>query len=296
MNVQPIKHTRNSQYFIPGPSVWPVSLCASIILFFIGAANWLHDRWFGPYLLYLGLLCILGAMSAWFTNVIRENKASNYNTQVGYSFRWGMTWFIFSEVLFFASFFGALFYTRVFSVPELSGAIRPLTHILLWPDFTGGWPLLDNPDNRQFLGANSVGNIWGIPALNTLLLLSSGVTLTIAHWGLSLKKRTVLICGLFFTILLGATFLGCQASEYYAAYQQHGLTLNAGSYGSLFFLLTGFHGAHVTIGSTMLIVMLIRSIQGDFSPENHFAFSATAWYWHFVDVVWLMLFIFFYWI
>ena len=121
MNVQPINSSNNSPYFVPSPSVWPVALCASIIVFFIGAANWLHNHWFGPYLLYLGLFCILGVMCGWFASVIRENKADNYNQQVGYSFRWGMTWFIFSEVLFFAGFFAALFYTRTISVPELSG-------------------------------------------------------------------------------------------------------------------------------------------------------------------------------
>ncbi len=294
MNAEATQH--HSQYYLPSPSSWPVLLCASIILFFIGAANWLHDHWYGPYLLFLGLFCILRVMFSWFVNVIHEHRTASYNQQVGRSFRWGMAWFIFSEVFFFAGFFAALFYTRVLSLPELAGEAHPLTHLLLWPGFSAEWPLFHNPDNKQFLAASSVGNIWGIPALNTVLLLSSGVTLTIAHWGLCLQKRAILILGLLFTILLGMTFLSCQASEYYAAYHQHGLTLNAGSYGSLFFLLTGFHGLHVTIGTTLLIIMLIRCIQGDFSPESHFAFNATAWYWHFVDVVWLMLFTFFYWI
>jgi cytochrome c oxidase subunit III len=291
-----MQSSTNGQYYLPQPSFWPISISASIVIFFIGAANWLHYQWFGPYLLFLGLFSILIVMFGWFSTVIHENRTLRYNQQVDHSFRWGMAWFIFSEVLFFGGFFAALFYTRVFSVPELGGETYPLTHLLLWPDFTAAWPLLHNPDNNLFLGASSVGNTWGIPALNTLLLLSSGVTLTIAHWGLGLQKRAVLIWGLLFTILLGVTFLGCQGSEYYAAYHRHGLTLNAGSYGSLFFILTGFHGAHVTIGTTMLIVMLIRSMQGDFSPKSHFAFNATAWYWHFVDVVWLMLFVFVYWI
>lgn len=294
MKLPTAQHTSGTQYFLPQPSFWPICLCAAIILFFIGAANWLHDHWYGPYLLFLGLLCILLVMYAWFGKVIHEHRADRYNKQVDRSFRWGMFWFIFSEVLFFAGFFAALFYTRAISLAELGGAINPLTHLLLWPDFSAAWPVFHNPDNQQFLAASSVASIWKIPALNTLLLLSSGVTLTVAHWGLCLNKRAVLITGLIFTILLGASFLGCQASEYYAAYHQHGLTLNAGSYGSLFFLLTGFHGLHVTIGTTMLIIMLVRSLQGDFSPANHFAFNATVWYWHFVDVVWLGLFIFVY--
>ena len=191
---------------------------------------------------------------------------------------------------------GALFYTQLWSVPELGGDVHPITHILLWPDFTDQWPLMRTPENSQFTGPKSLGNTWGIPALNTLLLLSSGVAVTIAHWGLRHGRRAVLIVGLIVAILLGATFLGCQGMEYYAAYTEHGLTLNAGSYGSLFFILTGFHGAHVTIGATILTVILMRCIAGHFTPDDHFGFEAATWYWHFVDVVWLMLFIFVYWL
>ena len=197
--------------------------------------------------------------------------------------------------MFFGALFATLFYTRLWSVPELGGELYPITNILLWPDFVAQWPLLKNPENHTFLGANSIGNTWGIPALNTLLLLTSGATLTFAHWGLIRGRRSMLILGLILSILLGSIFLYCQAMEYHESYTIHGLTLNAGSYGSTFFILTGFHGAHVTIGALILTVILCRSFAGHFTADNHFAFQAAAWYWHFVDVVWLMLFVFVYW-
>ena len=138
---------------------------------------------------------------------------------------------------------------------------------------------------------------WGIPALNTaLLLLTSGVTITIAHWGLLKNNRRQLIIGLIMTIALGMTFLGFQIFEYAHAYSELNLKLTTGAYGSTFFMLTGFHGFHVTVGTLMLIVILGRSIAGHFTAEHHFGFEGVAWYWHFVDVVWLLLFILVYWL
>lgn len=290
-----MQKANQSHYFLPDPSYWPLMGCVGILTFFIGAANWLHYHWLGPYLLSLGVIIILVMMAGWFSRVIHENRTDSYNSQVSSSFKLGMSWFIFSEVLFFGGLFGTLFYTRLWSVPELGGEIYPLTNILLWPDFVAQWPLLKNPENYKYLGAKSVGNVWGIPALNTLLLLTSGATLMFAHWGLVQGKRKILVSGLILSILLGITFLLCQSHEYYQAYTIHGLTLNAGSYGSTFFILTGFHGIHVTIGATMLSVILFRSLAGHFSTDNHFAFRAVAWYWHFVDIVWLFLFVFVYW-
>ena len=137
---------------------------------------------------------------------------------------------------------------------------------------------------------------WGIPAINTLILLTSGATVTWAHWGLLKDNRQQLIIGLLGTVVLGFLFVVLQGFEYHEAYSEMGLTLGTGIYGSTFFMLTGFHGLHVSIGAIMLLVVLIRSMRGHFSPENHFAFEAAAWYWHFVDVVWLGLFIFVYWL
>jgi cytochrome c oxidase subunit 3 len=135
---------------------------------------------------------------------------------------------------------------------------------------------------------------WGVPALNTVLLLTSGVTVTLAHWALKARDQAKTVLWLAATVLLGATFLGFQAFEYHHAYTEMNLTLGSGVYGSTFFMLTGFHGFHVTIGTIMLLVITLRAAKGHFTPDSHFAFEGVAWYWHFVDVVWLGLFIFVY--
>jgi cytochrome c oxidase subunit 3 len=200
-----------------------------------------------------------------------------------------MSFFIFSEVMFFAAFFGALYWARVYSVPDLATIEH---NALLWPGFTSHWPSAGPGFIEQFqtMGA------WGLPAINTALLLTSGVTVTLAHWALIRDDRPKLLIWLGLTILLGVTFLGVQAYEYGHAYSDLNLKLSTGVYGSTFFMLTGFHGFHVTIGAIMLTVIWFRCLKGHFKPDHHFAFEGVAWYWHFVDVVWLGLFIFVYWL
>jgi cytochrome c oxidase subunit 3 len=200
-----------------------------------------------------------------------------------------MSWFIFSEVMFFAAFFGALFYTRVLSVPDLAS----LDNVKwLYPHFSDIWPSAGPNFKEQFTPMEA----FGLPAINTLLLLSSGATITWAHWGLLKDNRKQLIIGMILTIALGVAFLACQAVEYHEAYTEHNLKLTTGIFGTTFFMLTGFHGFHVTLGVTMLTVILFRCMFGHFKPDHHFAFEGVAWYWHFVDVVWLLLFIFVYWV
>lgn len=285
-------------YYLPAPSKWPFVGSAGIFCLLFGLANWLHGNHFGAVLFGVGIMVIIYMLFGWFGAVIRENEAGLLsNEQVERSYRWGMIWFIFSEVMFFATFFGALFYIRVYSVPWLGGeGVGDLTHVLLWPNFVAKWPLLATPNPNVFAGPHAVMDTWGIPALNTLILLSSGVTITIAHWGLLKKNRAQLAVAQFATILLGLLFLCLQVMEYGEAYTEKALRLDAGAYGNTFFMLTGFHGLHVTLGTTMLIVILARILKGHFTPAHHFAFEAVAWYWHFVDVVWLFLFIFVYWI
>ncbi|GAB4393358.1 MAG: cytochrome c oxidase subunit 3 [Gammaproteobacteria bacterium] len=283
-------------YYLPEPSYWPIVGSIGLFLLMAGFANWLHHNWYGSYMFFLGALTLIYMMFGWFGTVIRENEQHLYDMQVDRSYRWAMSWFIFSEVMFFGAFFGALFYARIFSVPQLGGEFNALTNYLLWPDFKATWPLLTNPDNLQFFGAHKPMGAWGLPAINTLILLTSGITVTWAHWGLKKNKRNHLIIGLLLTVILGASFLYLQAHEYAEAYHEYGLQLSSGIYGTTFFMLTGFHGAHVTIGTIMLFVILLRCIRGHFNPERHFAFEAVSWYWHFVDVVWLFLFIFVYWL
>jgi cytochrome c oxidase subunit 3 len=259
--------------------------------------SFLND-WSGAWSLIPGFALLLFMFFGWFKTVIDENQAGTYNMQVDRSFRMGMMWFIFSEVMFFAAFFGALFYARVLSVPWLSGeGVKIFTNILLWPQFQSGWPT-NGPAavGGQEGGAFEVIPAFGLPAINTLILLTSGVTITIAHHALREGKRSVLTTFLAATFLLGFLFVYLQAQEYGEAYKELGLRLDTGIYGSTFFMLTGFHGFHVTIGAIMLLVIWLRVVKGHFTAERHFAFEAVAWYWHFVDVVWLGLFVFVYWI
>jgi cytochrome c oxidase subunit III len=285
-------------YYIPHKATWPVMATAGLFITLAGFANFLNGSSIGAGMMIVGMIIFIIMLAGWFVLQSTESESGTYNSQVGISYRMGMMWFIFSEVMFFAVFFGALWYTRNLSVPWLGGeGTGAATKEFLWPSFEAIWPsngpkhLVDGkPNGGEFepMGA------FGLPLLNTLLLLSSGVTCTWAHHGLLAKNRDQLIKGLIATVGLGFLFVICQATEYHEAYSEMGLTLGTGIYGSTFFMLTGFHGFHVCVGAIILSVVLFRSWKGHFKPENHFAFEAAAWYWHFVDVVWLGLFIFVY--
>ena len=285
----------HDSYYLPNPSRWPITGSIGLFTLLGGFAILLNGSNAGKWLMIAGALIIMHMLFGWFGTVIRESEGGTYNDQVDVSFRWGMGWFIFSEVLFFAAFFGALFYIRLLSVPWLGGegAGGIATGPVLWPGFEAVWPT-NGP--KGIGGAFETIPAFGLPALNTLILLSSGVTVTLAHHALKHDNRKGLIGWLFATVALGLTFLFVQGFEFHHAYAELNLTLGSGAYGSTFFMLTGFHGLHVTIGAIMLTVMLIRSMKGHFTPNHHFAFEAAAWYWHFVDVVWLGLFIFVYWL
>ncbi|HEY3486893.1 MAG TPA: cytochrome c oxidase subunit 3 [Gammaproteobacteria bacterium] len=286
----------HNKYYVPhGTNWWPIVGSIGLTSLVVGFSFVLNSgAGFGKLMMALGVLITLAMMFGWFGMVIRESERSFYNDQVDASFRWSMSWFIFSEVMFFSAFFGALFYARIYSLPWLGGeGDGAMTNQVLWPSFEAMWPS-NGPANIG--GAFTSMGAWGIPAINTAILLSSGVTVTWAHHGLKANHRKQLIFGLLATVLLGAVFVGLQAYEYIHAYHELNLKLTTGIYGSTFFMLTGFHGFHVTMGAIMLAVILLRSIKGHFTPDNHFAFEAVAWYWHFVDVVWLGLFIFVYWI
>ena len=279
-------------YYVPHGSHWPIVGSIGLFATVLGAANWMNGHGWGQPIMYVGIAILLVMLFGWFGTVIRESVAGFYNGQVDTSFRMGMVWFIFSEVMFFAAFFGALFYARLFSVPWLSGeGDGAMTGQLLWPGFEAAWPT-NGPG--EVGGDFATIPAWGIPLLNTLLLLASGVTITIAHHALKAGHRTQLLVWLAATVLLGAVFMYFQIYEYAHAYTDLNLTLGSGIYGSTFFMLTGFHGMHVTLGAIMLTVIWFRCRKGHFDRDNHFGFEAVAWYWHFVDVVWLGLFLFVY--
>jgi cytochrome c oxidase subunit 3 len=280
--------TKAQHYFVPAPSHWMIFGSVALLCMALGAASWFNGAGMGAWLLLAGFATLVFMMVKWFGDVIGESESGKYNKWEDTSFRWGMIWFIFSEVMFFAAFFGALFYARQLSVPWLGD----LDSKLLWPDFSAVWPTA-GPNFKETFTPMSA---WGIPAINTALLLTSGVTLTFAHFALIKNSRSKLILWMFATVALGALFLSLQIYEYSHAYAELNLKLTTGIYGSTFFMLTGFHGFHVTVGAIMLSVITFRCIAGHFKPEHHFAFEAVAWYWHFVDVVWLLLFVVVYWL
>ncbi len=288
------------RYYVPHSSPWPIIGSSALFVTAFGAVTFIHQSTekvaaegsFGAPIFYVGLALIAFMMFGWFGVVIRESVKGMNSGLLDRSYRMSMAWFILSEVMFFGAFFGALFYARIISVPWLAGAGNNLeTHVFLWPNFADTWPLFMTPggDSTEAMEA------WGLPFINTVILVTSSVTVTFAHWALRKNQRLPLQIWLAITVALGATFLTLQVVEYMHAYSELGLSLGAGIYGSTFFMLTGFHGAHVTMGTIMLTVMLLRCFSGHFTSENHFAFEAVSWYWHFVDVVWLFLFTFVYW-
>ncbi len=282
-------------YYVPGPSRHPVM--ASIGLFFVilGAGQWVNGSAWAPYALAFGLVWWLVVLKQWFSQAISESESGLYSDRIDVSFRWSMAWFIFSEVMFFGAFFGALYWARLHVLPSLGN----IENALLWPDFKAIWP-------SEMAGATGspAGTVeafrtmgpWPLPTINTALLLTSGVTLTVAHHALRENHRGKCITFMWMTVLLGVAFLICQGYEYYEAYAHLNLKLTSGIYGSTFFMLTGFHGMHVFVGMLMLLFITLRLQKGHFTPERHFGFEGAAWYWHFVDVVWLGLYVVVYWL
>jgi cytochrome c oxidase subunit III len=282
-------------YFIPSPSRHPVLMAAGLFCLFFGLGQWVNDHSWGAYLVLAGLVIWLTVMFQWFSQSIGESESGLYSDRIDVSYRWSMSWFIFSEVMFFAAFFGALYWARVHSVPMLGN----LDHQILWPDFKAIWPSAGGGVTASPAGTvepfATMGPFW-LPTINTALLLTSGVTLTIAHHALIAGRRAKTIAFMWITVALGAAFVCVQAYEYIHAYRDLNLKLSSGIFGSTFYMLTGFHGFHVFVGMLMLTFITIRLMKGHFTPERHFGFEGAAWYWHFVDVVWLGLYFLVYWL
>jgi cytochrome c oxidase subunit 3 len=282
-------------YYVPAPSAWPV--LASIGLFFVilGAGQWINGQQWGMYSLIFGLLWWAVILFRWFSEAVHESETGLYSERIDISYRWSMSWFIFSEVMFFGAFFGALYWARLHIVPTLGN----LEHALLWPDFKAIWP-----SSGVGFTASPAGIVepfetmgpWPLPTINTALLLTSGVTLTIAHHALIAGHRARTILWMWATVALGVAFLFVQGYEYAHAYSDLNLKLSSGIFGSTFFMLTGFHGFHVFVGMLMLLFVTLRLMKGHFTSERHFGFEGAAWYWHFVDVVWLGLYVVVYWL
>jgi len=300
-------HAETPSYYIPHSGWYPVWLAAAMLTMMVGLGSWLNASSAGEesssILFWAGFAGLSVVLYNWFAQVIRENSKGLVSGQLKRSYVWGMGWFIFSEVMFFAAFFGALFYARSLSTAWLGGeGAKGITGDYLWPDFSSEWPVINNPDSSLFpspeasMAPPGTVSAWlsYLPFWNTVILLTSSWTVHVAHNGLKKNNRRQFITWLGITVALGVVFLILQAEEYIEAYQHMGLTLSSGIYGSTFFILTGFHGFHVTLGTFMLAVQLVRAIRGHFSHHDCFGFEASSWYWHFVDVVWVGLFFFVY--
>ena len=287
-------HGATPHYFIPGPSRHPVMAAIGLFFVILGAGQWINGAGWGMYSLIFGLLWWAFVLKQWFGEAIRESEGGLYGERIDISFRWSMSWFIFSEVMFFGAFFGALYWARVHSVPMLGN----LEHQLLWPDFKAIWPSAGGVTASPGGITEPFSTIgpWPLPTINTALLLTSGATLTVAHHALIAGNRSKTILWMWITVLLGATFLVVQGYEYAHAYRDLNLKLSSGIFGSTFFMLTGFHGFHVFVGMLMLLFITLRLQKGHFTSERHFGFEGAAWYWHFVDVVWLGLYFLVYWL
>ena len=282
-------------YFVPAPSRYPASVAVGMLLIIFGASQWINGASWAMWVMLAGFAVWIFILQQWFREAVSESEGGLYNARVDVSFRWSMSWFIFSEVMFFGAFFGALYWARLHSLPTLGS----LDNAVLWPDFKAVWP-----SSAPGYTGSPAGIVepfatmgpWPIPTLNTAILLTSGVTLTIAHHALIASHRARAIVFMWITVVLGIAFLGFQAYEYSHAYSELNLKLSSGAFGSTFFMLTGFHGFHVFVGMTMLLFITVRLMRGHFTPDRHFGFEGAAWYWHFVDVVWLGLYIVVYWL
>ena len=295
MSAATTPHGHAPYYFVPAPSRHPVLAATGLLFVILGAAEWINAQQWGMYALIGGFVLWAFVLQQWFRQAIGESEAGLYSDRIDISFRWSMSWFIFSEVMFFGAFFGALYWTRVHALPSLGS----LDNAVLWPDFRAIWPSSGVGNTGSPAGIDDAFTTmgpWPIPTINTLLLLTSGVTLTIAHHALVAGHRARCIAFMWITVLLGITFLGFQIFEYHHGYTELNLKLSSGAYGSTFYMLTGFHGFHVFVGTLMLLFITIRLMQGHFTPQRHFGFEGAAWYWHFVDVVWLGLYIVVYWL
>ena len=255
--------TKTHDYHILPPDPWPIIGAFSALALFGGAVMWMHANPYGKFISIGGLLMVLVTMANWWSNTIKEADAGDHTPVVSLHLRYGMILFIASEVMFFVAWFWAFFDASLF--PSVVDAVG------------GQWP----PKGIEVIDP------FGFPLLNTMILLCSGTTVTWAHHALIHGDREGLKKGLLATILLGILFSSIQAYEYIHA----PFAFKGNIYGATFFMATGFHGFHVLVGTIFLIVCLVRANKGHFTPKQHFGFEAAAWYWHFVDVVWLFLFV-----
>lgn len=282
--------TPHHDYHLVDPSPWPLVSSIAATVMMVGAVMWMKGLFGMPegtsWLFYAGLAGVLYSAFGWWADVIKESRAGDHTPVVSIGLRYGMVLFIASEIMFFAAFFWMFFEMAIFNEARVN-----IPEVSMWADTASAWSTWP-PKGIEVLSA------WQLPLLNTVILLLSGTTVTWAHHALQVNDRAGAKLALAITVALGLIFTAVQAYEYHHILHENLFfneeAVNSGLYGSIFFLATGFHGFHVLLGTIFLIVCLGRLLVGHFTPEKHFGFEAAAWYWHFVDVVWLFLFAFVY--
>lgn len=290
-------HAKHHDYHLVDPSPWPLVASVAAFISAIGAIAWMRTNIdgegvfgiTGPWMFAGGMVLLIATAWLWWRDVIIEANKGDHTPVVQLHLRYGMIMFIASEVMFFVAWFWAYFDSALFpaGVHELLNNAGTLVGLTTRNEVYGGvWPPVPAGEAGSPGYFGHTFDPWGLPLVNTLILLTSGCTVTWAHHALLKNDRRGLVIGLLLTVILGAIFTILQAVEYSHA----GFSYAGHSYGSTFFMATGFHGAHVIIGTIFLAVCLVRAMRGAFTPQQHFGFEAAAWYWHFVDVVWLFLF------
>jgi cytochrome c oxidase subunit III len=282
---------QHSSYFVPEYSALPIIGSIGLLFFALGTLN-VTSLW-GASFSILGALILVFMLASWFRSIIKENRAGLYSTQMDRTFRWGLFWFLFTEFFFFATLTGALITLRFFSIPFYAGAVNSsaslLTHYLIWPNFKSTWPLLVNP-STVFSGAKEAAFGWGLPFLYTLILTLSGALTTLSLIANKRGMKLASVTGLLLSIILGISFLFLQF-QFSSGLVRQGLTIGSGIYGSLFFVLIGFHTLHVIVGLIILSIVLIRCAAGHFANGKDFTFETAAWFWGFICIVWLVIYI-----
>lgn len=286
----------HGSYFVPEYSIWPILGALGLSGVAVGSLNF-SSLW-GAVFFAIGALTLIFMLIGWFSDIVYESRAGLYSEQMNKTFRWGMAWFLFCEAFFFGAIMGALLYVRFATLPWLAGlgtAGSTLTHYVLWPNFQSVWPLLKNPGPNVFVPAHEMISAWGIPALNTLIILLSAISASLALYLLKHGRFAGVIAALVLTMLLGVIFLISQINCMVLLVTQYGLTLTSGIYGSLLYFLMSFHSLHVFVGLLLLMIILLRMVKKQFDERRHFAFEATVWFWNFLTVVWILIFMCLYW-
>jgi cytochrome c oxidase subunit 3 len=283
----------HGSYYVPEYSWWPILTAVALFVVGLGSIEYFGESSLGPKLLFGGTIALMVILSLWIFSVMRESQRGLYDAQMHRTFRWGVCWVLFSDMMLFVGLAGALWYYRYFTFAELAGtsaAFEYATHYLLWPDFQANWPLLINPDPTQFVGAKQGLTLGFRNILTTLVMLASALTLACANKGLKTNRKGLLNSGLIATFILAILFLVLNITAMMAAVAHFGITLQSGIYGSVILFSTTIFLLHIVVAILLLLLITVRGFMGHFNAKNDFSVRAFSWFWNFLVLVWLVLF------